>query len=245
MSEDMMDQLAATLDNRELTDESGEIPEEGETFEDDTAASETTTPEEDSDTGENPEDDFDSDTQSDDDDSESNLAEDESGKRYVPEKRFKGVYSKMKEYERALKEREELAAQGEQLLQQSQKSKSRPKGSAEVKVDKADILELKMTLPQFNPANEEYDPTLDTMGLQILKANPGITPLEAGKAAIEMAKKISSSRVQAKTEARNAKAQQSDQGITTRVKSRQATQPNVDQMSDLEIEDMLRQSGQW
>lgn len=245
MSEDMMDQLAATLNNRELTDETGEIPEEGETFEDDTASSETTTPDEDSDTGENPEDDFDSDPQSDDDDSESNLAEDDSGKRYVPEKRFKDVYSKMKEYERAIKEREDLAAQGEYLLEQSQKSKSKPRGSAEVKVDKADILELKMTLPQFNPANQEYDPTLDTMGLQILKANPGITPLEAGKAALEMARKISSSRVQAKTEARTAKAQQSDQGITARVKSRQASEPNVDQMSDLEIEAVLRQSGQW
>jgi hypothetical protein len=243
MSEDMMAQLTAALDGHDVTNDEGDISEERETFVDDSVASEPTTLDEDSATGENPADSDDEDTQSSDDDVENQLAEDDSGKRYVPEKRFKGVYAKMKDYERKLQEREALAAQGEQLLRQS--SSKGKKSNGEAPIDKADILELKMTLPQFNPASKEFDPVLDKLGFQILRANPGMTPIQAGQTAIEMARTIADRRSQTTNEARAIKSQQSDQGMTTRVVSRQGTQPDVDKMSVEEMEDFMKQNGMW
>lgn len=247
MSDDMAAQLAAALDGREITDDQGEVTEERETFVDDQASSEQETLEEDSAQEATPESDSQEDTQSLQDDDDNTLAEDDSGKKYVPEKRFKSVYAQKKELERQLEaERQEKQRllNGADVLNQFAK----PKGKAEssnVKVDKADILELKMTLPQFDPNKPDYDRSLDTMAFQILRANPGISPLEAGQRAIGLARDLTSRVSQAKTEARTVKAQQSDSGITTRVHSRTSSTPNPDTMTDVELEAWLKANGQW
>lgn len=244
----MMAQLQAALNGREVTDEEGDVSEEPETFEEESATTEQETTEEDFATGENQDDSEEDETQSSDDDDENELAEDESGKKYVPEKRFKSIYAKMKDYERALEEERQRQERGKQILEQAQtKSKGKndkpiEKTAAEIKVE---ALELKMALPQFDPDNEAFDQNLDTLGYEIYRANPGITLLQAGKRAIEIASKLGQKRVEAQQSAKQVKRMQSDQGITSRVVSRQSTQKSPDQMSEVEMEAWLKENGAW
>lgn len=234
-----LQELAAELNGHQITDENGEISEE--TLTEESAPSEET-PVEDSATPEKVEDQ----PQSQEDDSEE-LAEDDSGKRYVPENRFKKVYGEKKALERQIAE-----------LQKSRESKT-PSVNEELaqvtapKVDKADLIELKMTLPQFdpkldadgNPTNPDYSPELDQLGFEVLKANPGLTPLQAAQRALKMAKAIAKNEMRVKQEARQVKSLQSDQGITTRVTRSGASKVDPDSMSDKELEKYLRETGQW
>lgn len=236
--EDMAAQLAAAFDGHQVTDQEGNLI-ETETIESESAPIEETTDDETA-PGENPLEFEPQAANPVEEDDENQLAEDDSGKKYVPENRFKKVYGKMKEYERQLGEYESLKAKGEALLQKPN-SKSKP---SEVKVDKADILELKMTLPQFNPASDKYDEELDQLGFELLRANPGITPLEAGRMAIEKAKRITEKYGTTKIEARSVKAQQSDSGITSR-RIVSSNTPDPDKMSEAELEAYLKQTGQW
>lgn len=239
--QDMAEQLAAALEGHEVTNEDGDIV-EGETTNEESAPVDKT-PEDDSATAESAEETEDEEAKTSDEESETDLAQDESGKRYVPEKRFKEIYGKAKATERELAALRSQMASGNSVLQQTS-GKSKSKESAP-KVDKADVLELKMTLPQFNPGNADYSEDLDTLGFQILRANPGMTPLQAGYQALEMAKKLAGKEAGIKSEARTVKAQQSDQGITNRVVSRKATKPNVGNMSAKEMETYMKQNGMW
>lgn len=239
--QDMAQQLAAALNGHEVTDEEGGVA-EGETATVESAPEEKT-PEDDSAEVQSTVDEPVEEAKADTDESESDLAQDESGKRYVPEKRFKEVYGKQKATERELQALRAQMASGNSVLQQAA-GKPNSKNPAP-KVDKADVLELKMTLPQFNPGSTDYSEDLDTLGFQILRANPGMTPLQAGYQALEMAKKLAGGVAGAKSEARTVKALQSDQGITNRVVSRQAAKPNVDNMSADEMEAYLKQNGMW
>jgi cytochrome P450 len=101
-------------------------------------------------------------------------------------------------------------------------------------------------LTQFNPDGDEYSRELDELGFAIYKATPGITRLEAARKATQMAKKIQSRVTKVTEEARSVKAQQSDQGITSRVSSRGAS-PDVpgEDASPEEIETWLKARGQW
>ncbi len=238
---DMAEQLAAALNGHDVTNEDGGVV-EGETTTEESAPDEQT-PVEDTTTAESAEEPVEEEPKPSEIDSEKDLAVDDSGKRYVPEKRFKEIYGKAKATERELAALRAQFASGNSVLQQAA-GKPNSKQSAP-QVDKADVLELKMTLPQFNPASSDYSEDLDTLGFQILRANPGMTPLQAGYQALEMAKRIAGKESVARTEARTVKALQSDQGITNRVVSRQATQVNPDNMSAKELESYMKQNGMW
>ena len=164
-------------------------------------------------------------------------AEDETGKRYVPESRFKEVYAKMKDLERQVKLPEApVRTQG-----------MKPS-------DKADALEIELlrtTLPQFNPESEEYSQEVDALGFSIYqgskdaKGNYTMTRMEAGRKALNMAKKITSKVAEIKTDARTAKVLQSDQGITNRVLNREGTKLDPNKMSLSEMEEWMKANGQW
>jgi hypothetical protein len=84
------------------------------------------------------------------------------------------------------------------------------------------------------------------LGFAIYKASPGITRLEAARKAVQMAKKIQSKVTEVKDEARSVKTQQSDQGITSRVTSREASSDVPDESSSPEeMEKWLKAHGQW
>lgn len=239
--DDMAQQLAAALDGYSVTDDEGNVS-ETDTDQLDSAPVEQTTDDE-SATGENPPETESQYANADDEVDGEQLAEDDSGKKYVPLDRFNQVYGKFKQTERELQEQREALEKGKALLEQT--STGKPKKQPEVKVDKADLLELKMTLPQFNPDSDKYDQNLDQLGFDILRANPGITPLEAGKAALERAKKITEKYAGVVNEARTVKAQQSDTGITSRRVSTGKQTVNPDNMSLEDMESYLRESGNW
>jgi len=235
---DNLDELVATLDDHQITDDQGQMIAESGTASENTTAQDQTTVD-DTAPVEKPSQSDTSDTQTGEPEVTDQLAEDETGNRYVPEKRFKEIYGKAKEAERKARELEVL------LASQGQAPRAKPSND---KVDKADILEvemLKSTLPQFDPNSTEYDATLDQMGFEIYKANPGITRMEAARKALSRLEKIAQSSANVKTEARMVKAFQSDQGMTNRVVQRGAGEPNPDKMSVSEIETYLKEHGQW
>lgn len=240
---DMAQQLAAALDGHSVTDEEGEVS-ELETDQLESAPVEQTTDDE-SATGENPPETESQDANADDEADGDQLAEDDSGKKYVPLDRFNKVYGKMKSTERELAEQRARIEQGQALLDKSKSSQQKPGKQQEVKIDKADILELKMTLPQFNQDSDKYDEDLDRLGFDILRANPGMTPLEAGRVAIDRAKRLTQKYAGAIQEARTVKAQQSDNGITSRRVSTGTKSVNPDVMSLEDMESYLKETGNW
>lgn len=236
-----LDDLAAALDNHQVTDGEGEIA--GETTpQEDTAPQEQTTVDETA-RAEKSEETEDS-TPVEDKGTENEpemvpTAEDETGKRYVPEARFKEVYAKWKEAERKSKTPEQPF--------QPQPVTQRP-------VEKTDALEIELlrsTLPQFNPESPDYNRELDELGYSLYessKDNKGrhtITRIEAGRKAVSLAKKITSKVTEIKTEARTVKAQQSDQGITNRVLNREANKLEPEKMTLEEMEGWLKENNQW
>lgn len=244
-----MDELAAALNGHEITDKNGEIVEgettiesqlpEEKTPEEETAEVDTTTdvPAEASQaTAEQP---------------ESDVAVDDSGKRYVPQDRFDKVYGKAKSAERRI-------AELEAMLQPTATTTPRTPSRATGMPDKSDMLEvefLKSTLPQFDPNSSEYSEELDSLGATIYKSAmvvdkhgkqvPTISRIEAARQAVAKARALTAKVSAVRDEARAVKSQQSDNGITNRVVSRASSQPNIDAMSDIELEAYLKQTGQW
>jgi hypothetical protein len=235
---DMAQQLAAALNGHAVTSEDGDVA-ESDTANEESAPVEQTT-EDDSAEVESTATDETTAPKAEESEVESDLAQDESGKRYVPQERFDKIYGKAKATER------ELAALRQQVAGNSVLNQVKPgKGQPVQKIDKADILELKMALPQFNSGSTEYDEDLDTLGLQILRANPGITPLQAGHLAIDTAKRLAGKANVVRDEARAVKSLQSDQGITSRVVSRTSTEPDVNKMSASQMESYMKSKGMW
>lgn len=89
--------LAAALNGHSITDQEGQIAED--TAEENTAALESNAEEETA-TAEKATEDKSTSTQEIDESDETNLAVDDSGKRYIPEKRFKKTYAELKQKER-------------------------------------------------------------------------------------------------------------------------------------------------
>lgn len=238
------DELVAALDNHQVTDDEGELVEETTTEE---PTTQEQTPEEEDATAEKSEKSEDKSTQeeSKEDENEPELVEtasDETGKRYVPETRFKEVYARMKAAERAAKSKP------------AEVSRPQAPVTARKPVDKLDSLEietLRSTLPQFNPESNDYSREIDELGYSIYegskdtKGNYTMTRIEAGRKAISMAKKITSKVAEVKSEAKTVKAQQSDQGITSRVLNRESTQIDPEKMSLEEKEEWLKANGYW
>jgi len=166
-------------------------------------------------------------------------AADETGKRYVPESRFKEVYAKWKEAERKAKD------SGTQVPPEPIKS---------TPINKTDALEIELlrsTLPQFNPESDEYNREVDELGFSLYEGSKDtkgqytMTRLDAGRKAVAMAKNITSKLVSAKTEARTVKALQSDQGITSRVLNREPAKADPEKMTLEEKEAWLKETGNW
>lgn len=232
-----LEELAAVLNGFEMTDDEGQVKEE-QTHQSEPAADEEITPEEASAPVEKPLPSIDEPTQGESDDEET-LAEDESGKKYVPQKRFNKVYGRLKELER---EREEL------LKAQTPTSTKPSKAMTSQTSDVTTALELEMLktkYPQFDRDSDLFSPQLDQLGGQIYKANPGITRLEAAKRAIEMAREISRSEVSIKQQAKLVKAAQADSGITSRVTNRQSTQVDLTKLSHDDLEAYMKVNGLW
>lgn len=231
-----IDELAASLNDHQVTDDEGKIEAE-ETAQEESAPQEQTPAEETATEEANPPKE---EAESEDNDQPDlvETAADETGKRYVPEARFKEVYAKWKEAER-----------------KKEKPFEPPQRPTSAKpADKTDALEtelLRSTLPQFNPESKDYSKEIDEMGYVFYEAsrdakgNHTITRLEAARQALSKAKKITSQVAEVKTEARTVKAQQSDQGITNRVLNRDSAKVDPDKMSLEEKEEWLKSQGLW
>lgn len=246
MSEDKnLEELAALLNDHQVTNEEGAIQAEAEEAPTETpAAQEEKTSDEQAPTAEKPAKSEAPSTQEAATEDEPELGVDDSGKRYVPEKRFKDVYGKAKQTERELKALKEQLAKGNALLEATGKSgKALPE--PERVVDKADILELKLTKPQFNPQSADYNQELDELAGKIFKATPGISVIEAADEAERYARGIASRISTAKTEARQVKALQADQGITGNSGQRSGASVDPKTMSLEEMEAYLRENKVW
>jgi len=242
------DDLVAALDNHEVTDDDGQVKGD-ETPEEESATQEETTVEEDA-TAEKSAETEDESTQDETEGTENEesdepdlveTASDETGKRYVPESRFKEVYAKWKAAERE---------KGKPSAPALPKTELPPAGP----INKADALEvelLRTTLPQFNPESEKYSREIDELGFSIYESsrdNKGqysMTRIQAARKALQMAKKITSKVAEVKSEAKTVKAQQSDQGITNRVLTRESTKLDPNKMTLEEKEEWLKANGQW
>ena len=236
------DEVAAAM-NRQITDDQGQ-PVADDTAQEESAPQEQTTVEEDA-TAEKSVDTTES-TPVETEESENEpemveLASDETGKRYVPESRFKEVYARMKAAERG------QSVKTPEVFKPYAPIQAKP-------VNRQDALEselLRSTMPQFNADSDQYDRDLDELGFQIWEAskdatgNHTITQLEAGRKAINMAKKITSKVADVKLEAKSVKVSQSDQGITNRVLNREGQQLDPDKMTLAEKEEWLKAEGLW
>lgn len=232
-----MANLAAAFDGREITNAEGEISSDETEFEE-SALQDTNTVEETASSEKSAEQEVEEPKDST-PDSEPELAEDETGKRYVPESRFSKVYGEKKALEREL-EAIKSQAQGQTQQQPSTEQPANQVGFTDVETEV-----LYVAMPQFNPESDQYNRKLDSLGLQIFRANPGITKIEAARRAIRTARELTADSAQVVAEARTIKSQQSDQGITSRVTSRQPKQVDIDSMNDQELEAYLRANGQW
>ncbi len=240
--DDPLKQVADALNDHQVTDDDGLLNTADETASETSTTQETNTLDDTAGSEKSAETEA-NDSKSVEDETEPNFAEDEKGRRYVPEKRFKEVYAKLKEKER----QEALAANKSSGVGQQNVLPQQPHPNQVV--DKTTALELdllKTTLPQFNPDSTEYDPELDKLGAQIYNANPGITMVEAGRRAMATAKALTRKQAQVVAEARAVKSQQSDQGITSRVKSNgEVETPDPKKMTLEQMEDFLKSNGQW
>lgn len=235
MQDNNLDELAAVLNGMEMTDENGE-PREEQTYQAESAPDEQETPEEESDTAEKPVESFEEPTHGESEDDEHQLAEDEAGKKYVPQKRFNKVYGQLQALKR---EREELL--------RSVPTPTQGRRPVNQKIDKAEVLEIEMLktkYPQFDPESESFSRELDVLGGQIHKANPGISRLDAAKRALTMAREISQAEFTVKQQAKQVKAFQSDSGITSRVTNRQ-TPVDPNSMKHDELEAYMKANGLW
>lgn len=241
--DDLSQQLAAAMDDHQVTDESGAILEES-TSTDNSAESEQKTTEQSTEQAVKPTDAEAKAPQADVNAEETQLAEDEAGKRYVPEERFNKIYGKSKAAERKLKEME-----AELIKLKAPQGQYVPPTAPLKPVDRTEAIEvelLKGKMPEFDPESERYSPEIDALGGEIFKANPGITRIEAARKAMNYAKNLNSKIADAQNEARAVKSSQADHGITNRVVSRTPSTDVPGENATLEEQEAyLRRTGQW
>jgi uncharacterized protein YlzI (FlbEa/FlbD family) len=169
-------------------------------------------------------------------------AEDDSGKKYVPEERFKEVYAKMKSLERAQQQSYVETPAEPETPSMPQYTDFNPN------LSKQDMLETELlftSMPEFDPNSSSYSKELDTLGAEIFRAHPEYTKTQAARKAKELAKNLSQRPQAMQSEARNVKASQSDSGITSRVQVRQSQEVDPDKMSLQEKEQYLKEQGLW
>ncbi len=239
-----LNDLAAALDGRQITDDQGQVAGD-DTPGEDSAPQEKTTAE-DAATAEKPVETKGTSPQEETKESENEpemveLAADETGKRYVPESRFKEVYAKWKAAQRDAKPAPQF----------TETTQTAPQQAPPNKADALEIELLRSTIPQFNPDSSDYSRELDELGYSLYEGAKdrfgrySITRLEAGRKALQMAKKITSKVAEMKTEAKTVKALQSDQGITNRVLNREGAKVDPEKMTLEEKEEWLKANGYW
>lgn len=232
---DTLEQLQAALNNHNITDENGDIN-GGDTPQTESAPIETTDIEE-STTAEKPAESevTEPNLEADDDD---NHVEDEQGKRYVPEKRFKQVYAKQKELEREIEQ-----------LRKPQTTEQKPNipYSPQAPIDKTSAIENELLFtqyPQFDPQRNEYNQNLDAVAASIYTASGGnITKLQAARKALELAKNLQAATNSIKEETKVIKRSVSE-NPTTRGGQRDSS-VNPDSMSLEQLENYMKANKMW
>lgn len=236
MSEEQnLENLMQAFNGHQVTGEEGQIA-EGEPASEVMSAEQT--PEEEPAQDTTPEPHEDTAPKQENDEAEPEVAEDDSGKRYIPEKKAKKWYAKMKQYERELAEH--------RAAPQSSAPTMPP--TPPILTDKTEILEvelLKDRMPQFDPESEHYSPELDKLGFTYLQANPGTSRIQAAKWALATAKSISSKQDGVRQEARLVKSLQSDAGITKSTVTRGSDTVDPSSMSLDDMEAYLKKTGGW
>jgi len=231
---DNLQYLEAAL-NKQITDDEGQLEEEETTSDEDSALQEQKQMD-DSTQEVNPAEEEVQEPKPETESEETQLVEDEEGKKYVPEKRFKEIYAKAKENERRVKELEKvLTAQIRQPVQEA------------VPQSKADALEVELLFakyPQFDPTNPDYDQDVDDLAADLYVAGKASTKLEAAKMALEKVKVLSSKSAPIKDEARNIKKMMAE-SVTSKGGSRAEAQPDIDKMSVSELEAYMKAKGEW
>ena len=183
-----------------------------------------------------------------DDESETSLAEDESGKQYVPKSRFDKVYGKQKALERELEALKQQApktvtSEVEQMFPQV------PVQTPEQDTSSAAVLEQEILFdkfPQFNPESTDYNPALDQLGGRVAKTFPdGTSRLVIARETMRIAKELTAQQAEVVAQSRQIKASQADQGVTSRVAQRTETKADPSKMSLDELEAHLKETGEW
>ena len=234
--QDNMDQLMQAFGDHEITNEEGR-PAETETAAEASPVEQTTVDE--TTTVETPHESAPEAPEAHDDDSETPV-EDETGKRYVPENRFKEVYGKAKQLERELQAYRSQASANNTAVKQKKGEPLNDQKTAQLENEL-----LFATLPQFNPDHPDHDDDLDALAVRVYNSTPGITKIQAAREAMQIAGKLAKKVTQVKQEARQVKTLQSDHGITSRVVSRDSTKLNPNELSLDQMEEYLKQQGEW
>jgi len=250
MDDNTLEDLAAMF-NRDITDEDGQMTTET-TVADTTASQETNTDDDDT-TAEKSENSDDDDTKSESKSSETESVEDdepvedESGKKYIPQKRFDKVYKEKKELERKLKSLESNGANQtlNNLIPDSLKQPLNINRVEPTAIEQVELEVLFGKFPQFDPESKHYSRSIDSLGAEIMRSNPNMSKLTAAKRALDIAKGIAQSQLDVQAENRALKSEGSDTGITSRVINRQASPIDPNTMTLEEKEEWLRKKGQW
>ena len=234
---DNINELAAMLNEHEITDEKGQLT-EGENSVEDSASQEENEIEATTE-AEKPTDSELKEPKPEDEDDETQPVVDEEGKKYVPEKRFKEVYAKGKQAERKAKELEKRL--------KSVTSVPPVAGAPYRTPDKADALEVELLFnqyPQFNPDSPDYMEELDRMAAGIYQGGGVTTKLDAAKQALQLAGKLQNQVSSIKAEAKTIKRAASE-SIVSKGGQRKEAAVDVDKMGADELEAHLRSTGQW
>lgn len=219
-----IDDLAAALNGRQVTDDEGQISSDSATEQVDSLESESvpteTVQEEPKPLEQEPEE-----------------AEDDNGNKYIPKKRFDKVWGEKKSLER------ELASFKQQVASQPINDVQ------EQPFDKTQALEIELLYekyPEFNPTHSKYSEELDLLAGKLVKANPQLTALQAAREARELASKIASRVGAVKTESVTVKQSVSDNGMAGRT-PKVSSDPVIDPKtaSADELERFLKQTGNW
>lgn len=230
--DDNLQKLEAAL-NKEITDDEGHLSEEQ--ISDEESAPQEENQMEDSTQAEKPAEEEVQEPKPETESDETPLVEDEEGKKYVPEKRFKEIYAKAKENERRAKELEKQLAEG---------SKKPLETMPQSKADALEVELLYAKYPQFDPTQTDYDQDVDELAADLYLAGKARTKLEAAKLALEKIKKLSSKSLPIKEEAKVIKKAMAE-SVTSKGGQRVEAEPNPDNMSPDEMESYMKAKGIW
>lgn len=214
-----IDDLAATLNNHQVTDDDGQVISESAPEKVDSLESESQSDEELEEQPKVTED-------------EPSEAEDEDGHKYVPEKRFKEIYGQKKALER------EIAS-----LKQGARAPT-PAPS----LDRTQALEMEYLFdkfPEFNPNDPKYSQELDALAGKFVQANPLLSPIQAAKEAKEFARRIASKIDGTKSDTVIVKKTIADSGMAQRSQTTSDSPIDVENASVDEIERYLKSTGNW